>query len=162
MKLRRELAHQLTKIHASFGGEIKDEPRSVEQLLDSRQLHLESTLPDLHERNAMRFLLTLLPLEAHGHVFRRGLAYYAVRRVLRRLAPRENRRWRRDDCANGTARLRLDDDRVAVYRRRINEQQIVEEKRLGPSDRREPHRHEAALAVAHLRVRGHALVSRHY
>src|SRR5687768_17645616 len=113
MKLRREFAHELTKIHASFGGEIKDEPRSVEQLLDARQLHLEPAFPDLQERDTVRFLLALLPLEAHGDIFCCRLADDAVRRVCGRLAAIENRRWRRDNCANGAARLRLDDDRVA-------------------------------------------------
>ncbi len=154
VKLGRELADQLAKIDAPFGGEIKNQPRPVEQLLDARQLHLEPALANLEQRDAMRFLLALLPLEAHRHVFERS--------------PSGRRDWenvqgaaRRSSTTDGVAtieptarsRLRLHDDLVAGHRRRIGKQQIVQQERLRPPDRRELDRDEAKRVSGHYLVR---------
>src|SRR5690606_36436612 len=68
-ELARELAHQLAEIDACFGGEIEDEARSVERLLDARELHREPPLADLQQGNAVRLTLAMLLLHPRDDVF---------------------------------------------------------------------------------------------
>src|SRR5947199_268618 len=50
-ELRRELAHELAEVDPAVGGEIEEQLRSVERLLDACQLHPQSVLADLQERD---------------------------------------------------------------------------------------------------------------
>src|SRR6185436_16921503 len=63
-ELGRQLAHQLAEVDAAVGGEIENQLRAVERLLDPRQLHAEAALADLQERDAICLLLAMLMLEA--------------------------------------------------------------------------------------------------
>ena len=100
-ELRRELAHELAEIDAAFGREIEDQPRTVERLLDARELHAEAALADLQRRDPVRVTLALLVLQPHDDVVVRGEADHARRRfagraaAARRSAARRGRRCRR-------------------------------------------------------------------
>src|SRR4029078_11413733 len=72
VKLRGQLAHQLTEIDARVRGEVEDEPRPVEDLLHAGQLHSQPALPDLEQRHAVRLTLALLLLQAGGEVLASG------------------------------------------------------------------------------------------
>src|SRR4051812_42047348 len=51
-----ELAHQFPEIDAAVGGEIENQLRPVERLLDARQLHAEAALADFQQRDPERLL----------------------------------------------------------------------------------------------------------
>jgi hypothetical protein len=74
-EMRREIANQLAKVDASFGGVIENEPGAIEQLFHPRQLHGEAALPNLHQTDALRFLLALLMFEPGDDILARRPAH---------------------------------------------------------------------------------------
>src|SRR5262249_32649584 len=56
-EVRRQIPDQLAEIDPALGGVIEDEPRAVEHLFHPRQLHRQAALADLHQADALGFLL---------------------------------------------------------------------------------------------------------
>src|SRR5581483_10524314 len=80
----RELAHQLAEVDARVGGEVEDQLRAVEGVLDARQLHREAALADLHVRDPKRLAFAPLVPLARDDVLARREAH-DLRHLLRRL-----------------------------------------------------------------------------
>src|SRR4030095_1754419 len=70
-EVRREVADELAKVHASFGGVIEDHPRAVEELLHTGELHRQPALADLHQADPMRLSFALLVLQPEQNVLSR-------------------------------------------------------------------------------------------
>ena len=70
-ELGRQIAHQFAEVDPALGGEVEDQPRSVEELLDPRQLHRQVPLADLQQAGPVGLTLALLVLEAQHHVLAR-------------------------------------------------------------------------------------------
>src|SRR5690349_13145376 len=85
-ELRSQLAHQFAEIDASVGGEIENQLRTVERLLDAGELHAEAALANLEERNPVRFLFAMLVLHPRDDVVARGDANDPRRLVTARCA----------------------------------------------------------------------------
>ena len=131
---RRQLAHELAEVHAAVGGEVEDQLRPVERLLDPRQLHAEAALADLQERDAIRLLLAVLMLEARDHIVAGGQAHDPVRRIGRRPPLRLELRNRAHDGPDRRAAVGLDDHAVAGLGHGVP-REIAEQERLRPADR---------------------------
>jgi hypothetical protein len=72
--MRRQIPDQLPEVDSALGRVVENQPRSVEELLHFRQLHPQTTLADLQQTDAVRFLLPLLMLQASHDVATGGFA----------------------------------------------------------------------------------------
>src|SRR5712691_12061358 len=135
-ELRRELAHELAEVDPAVGGEIEEQLRSVERLLDACQLHPQSALADLQERDAKRLLLTVLVLQAGDDVFLARQPHDALRRVLRRTPFRLELWDPAHDGPDRRATFRLHDNTVAGPGDRLR-RMLAEQDGLGPADGRQ-------------------------
>ena len=136
-----ELAHELTEIDARLGREIAHEPGSVERLLDTRELHRQPVLADLHQDDAVRLLLAGLLLQARDDVVVRGEADDAMGRVGRRAAALGDLGNGAHDRSHGRAAVGLNHDLLACARNGAGGK-VVEEEGLRASDRGQLHRDE--------------------
>src|SRR5207248_6198215 len=109
-ELGRELADELPEVDASVSGEIKNQFRAVERLLDARQLHAETPLAELHHRDAVCFALAMLVLEPAYDVVAARETDHAVRRVGRRATPLLKFRDGSHDRTDGESGFCVDDD----------------------------------------------------
>ena len=112
-EVRGQLAHQLAEIDAAFGGEIEDQPRAVEQLLDPRQLHRQAALADLQQADALRLLLALLLLQPRARCRRASRGGRPCGESAGGTLPLGERRQRARDGADRRSLRRLDDDCIA-------------------------------------------------
>ena len=61
-KMRRDVTNTARESRRPLGGVIKNQTGSVEELLDSSELHRQAALADFHEADALSVLLALLML----------------------------------------------------------------------------------------------------
>src|SRR5262249_33271034 len=138
-ELGGQLAHQLAEVDAAVGSEIKNQLRSVECLLDARQLHAQAALADFQQRDPVRFLLAVLLLHPRDDVVARRNAHDPRRLIAAGHPFRLELRDIADDGAERRAVLVLDDDRVAAPRHRLR---VGKQVGGGAADRRQLHRHD--------------------
>ena len=133
---RRELAHELAEVDAAVGGEVEDQLRAVERLLDPRELHAEPALADLQQRDAIRLLLAVLVLEARDDVVAGGEADDPLRRIGRRPPLRLELRNPAHDGAEAVPPSVWTTTRSPGLRHGLP-WELVEQERLRPADGRQ-------------------------
>src|SRR5262252_1283076 len=109
-----KLAHELAEIDAAVGGEVENQLRAVERLLDARELHAEAALANLQQRDPVRLLLAMLVLHPRDDVVSRGDAYDPRWLIAGRCPFRLELRDVAHDRAERGAAVALDDDGVAA------------------------------------------------
>src|SRR5207245_9058700 len=105
-----ELATELAEIGPSFGSEIEDQLRSVEDLFPAGQLDATTAVADLHHRDPLRLAFAVLVLQPRNDIVARGDANDVMRRVGRRPLPLHELRNRPHDGSDGRTVFGLDDD----------------------------------------------------
>ena len=145
MRARNSEASSRTSSRKStrrVGGEVEDQPRTVERLLDARQLHRQAALADLQRRDAEGFALALLMPRAGDDVVVRGQPDDAMGGVAGRTPAFEKLGYAAHDGANCRPAVGLHHDLLADLRRRAA-LLVAEQERLRPADGAELHRKEA-------------------
>src|SRR5262245_2941074 len=137
----RQLPHKVAEVDPSVRGEIEQEPRSVERVLDARELHREAALADFQQRDAVRFLFAPLLLQPRDDVVAAGQsddAMWRVRRGPTLLVELRDAAHDRADCRAGVG---LHDNAIARMRLPVSAG-LCGVKRMGPADGRQLHGHE--------------------
>ena len=144
-ELGRQLAHQLAEVDAAVGREVEDQPRSVEHLLDARQLHRRARA---RGSSAAR---CGTPRARAAACFSRATTSSRVATRTTRCGESAGGRRRSASCgidahdgADRRTAVGLHDDAIARPRRRVG-RQIAEQEGLRPADRRELDRDEPSV-----------------